>query len=186
MKGAKSKPNRAITNQYTAPDPRQSLFFANYFDVKSKTFSNALQSALAAGYAQEYAENITHLMPEWLSERIGQMDMLRRAEKNLSEVLDMSPKVQAMGAFGPIFEKTTETYIKKYKNGRKVKKTRVVQGKPIMVTNAKLLQIKTDTSKFIAERVGRIKYGREPAEKTPPQAVTAVQVNFNEDRERFT
>jgi hypothetical protein len=57
-------PNKA--NQYR-PDPRQSLFLSYYLDPKSKTFSNALQSALKAGYEQEYAESITAKMPTWLS-----------------------------------------------------------------------------------------------------------------------
>ena len=40
-------------NQYK-PDPRQALFLKHYLDPKSPTFSNALQSALKAGYEQEY------------------------------------------------------------------------------------------------------------------------------------
>jgi hypothetical protein len=177
MKKSKNNPNKV--NQYTDPDPRQAFFFSAYFDPKSDTFGNATQSALAAKYSRDYAENITSLMPEWLSAKIGEMDMLSRAERNLSEMLDFSPNVQAMGAFGPLFEKKK---VKKKVRG----KTRTVteQGKPIMVTNSKLLQIKMDVSKFVAERVGKIKYGREPATKaTPP--VQAVQVNINDDRKSF-
>lgn len=69
-------------NQYKA-DPRQSIFLSCYLDPKSETFSNALQSALKAGYEQEYAENITSLMPDWLSEAIGDMNLIKKAEKNL-------------------------------------------------------------------------------------------------------
>lgn len=76
-------------NQYRE-DPRQSLFLEYYLDTNSETFSNALQSALKAGYKQEYAENITHLMPNWLSERIGDNKLVYLAEKALLEALEYS------------------------------------------------------------------------------------------------
>lgn len=66
--------------------PQQELFLASYTNPKSMTFSNALQSALKAGYAQEYSESITAQMPEWLSENLGDMRRLVKAEKNLEEV----------------------------------------------------------------------------------------------------
>jgi hypothetical protein len=74
-----AKLNRILT-------PQQELFLERYTNPKSPTFGNAMQSALTAGYAQEYAENITHLMPEWLSENLGDMRRLKKAEKNLTEV----------------------------------------------------------------------------------------------------
>lgn len=74
-----------MANQYVA-DPRQTLFLSYYLDPKSQTFSNALQSALKAGYAQEYAESITSQLPDWLSESLGDNNRLRKAEKNLEEV----------------------------------------------------------------------------------------------------
>lgn len=74
-------------NQYVT-DPRQAKFLAAYLDPNSETFSNALRSALKAGYSQEYAENITHLMPDWLSEAIGDAELVSRAEKALSETLN--------------------------------------------------------------------------------------------------
>lgn len=134
---------KKVGNQYMV-DPRQSIFLANYLDQKSPTFSNALQSALAAGYAQEYAENITSQAPDWLSERLGELrseQMLRKAERNLDEMLDLPSKVQALGQFGPIFE------------GKGKDK------KPVMTYAPTLLKIKIDTSQFIAERLGKSKYG---------------------------
>jgi hypothetical protein len=71
--------------------PQQERFLAYYTDPSSETYSNATQSALKAGYAQEYSENITWLMPEWLSERIGDMKLLRKAEKRLNQLLDLEP-----------------------------------------------------------------------------------------------
>jgi len=76
-------------NQYKV-DPRQAEFLKNYLDPKSATYSNALQSALKAGYEQEYAENITHLEPNWLSEAIGTEQMVKKAERNLNKILDMN------------------------------------------------------------------------------------------------
>lgn len=74
-------------NQWIA-DPRQEKFLSAYLDPKSPTWSNALQSALHAGYEQEYAENITHLMPTWLSDAIGDSALISKALVNLQEALD--------------------------------------------------------------------------------------------------
>lgn len=54
---------------------RQLNFLKYCFDPESETYRNALQSGLRAGYSQEYSENITHLMPNWLSESIGRTDV---------------------------------------------------------------------------------------------------------------
>lgn len=69
--------------------PQQELFLYQYTNPKSETFGNAVQSALKAGYTENYANNITGLMPDWLFENIGDMKRLRRAEKNLTEVQEM-------------------------------------------------------------------------------------------------
>jgi hypothetical protein len=69
-------------------NPQQQLFFKAYTDPKSPTFGNALQSALSAGYKQEYAENITHLMPDWLSENLGKAKLVQKAERNMDMALD--------------------------------------------------------------------------------------------------
>lgn len=73
-------------NQYKA-DPRQAEFLKHYLDPKSETFSNALQSALKAGYKQEYAESLTSKMPSWLSEKVGDQKLVKLAEKALLEAL---------------------------------------------------------------------------------------------------
>lgn len=66
--------------------PQQELFLAEYTNPKSPNFGNAVQSALKAGFSENYANNITGLMPDWLFENIGDMKRLRKAEKNLDEV----------------------------------------------------------------------------------------------------
>jgi hypothetical protein len=70
-------------------NPQQELFLERYTNPKSITFSNAVQSALSAGYSENYANNITGLMPDWLLENIGDMKRLKRAEKNLDEVQNL-------------------------------------------------------------------------------------------------
>jgi len=77
-------------NQYQ-PDPRQSLFLAGYLDPKSKTFSNAYQSAIAAGYEEEYAKTILNQDLDWLSESLRDNNLLKKAEKRLNQILDFEP-----------------------------------------------------------------------------------------------
>lgn len=70
-------------------DDRQIKFLSYYLDPKSETYSNALQSALRAGYTQKYAENITALNLEWVGEAMGRrVRMLNKAEVGLEELLN--------------------------------------------------------------------------------------------------
>ena len=68
--------------------PQQQKFLQAYTDPKSKTWGNALQSALTAGYSEDYANNITVQMPDWLSENLGRSKLVMKAEKNLELALD--------------------------------------------------------------------------------------------------
>ncbi len=116
-------------------DPRQTKFLSQYLDPKSNTYSNALQSALSAGYAQEYAESITSLMPDWLSEKLGSNKMLEKAERNLDEFLDLDPWITQKNKEGEEYKKySTET-----------------------------LKTKADITKFVASTVGKDKYGSKEA-----------------------
>ena len=138
----KTNPNGA--NQYVS-DPRQELFLSYYLDPKSKTFSNAFRSAKKAGFSEAYSTLITAKKPTWLVEKVNEFKskrMLENAERNLDELLDLPSKVQAMGAFGPLW---------------KDKKKK----KPLMTYASTLLKIKNDASQFVAERLGRSKYGDE-------------------------
>ena len=83
----KSKNNPNGANQWTT-DPRQELFLKGYLDPKSPTWSNALQSALKAGYTQETSENLMSIMPKWLSESLGKSRLVEKAERNLNLALD--------------------------------------------------------------------------------------------------
>ena len=68
--------------------PQQEKFLVGYLDPKSKTWSNARQSALAADYSAEYSDNIMHLMPEWLSDNLGDNKLIKKALDNLNKFLE--------------------------------------------------------------------------------------------------
>ncbi len=86
-----TKSNPKKVNQYTAPDPRQSLFLSYYLDPKSDTFANALQSGIRAGYTEEYSKTLMSQLPAWLSESISDQELLHKAEKRLKQILDFEP-----------------------------------------------------------------------------------------------
>lgn len=73
-------------NQHKA-DPRQALFLAAYIKPDSKTFANAYQSALSAGYGEEYAKVILSSV-DWISESIKDEELVRKAEAALVEALE--------------------------------------------------------------------------------------------------
>lgn len=168
-------------NQYRL-DPRQAMFIAYYLDPKSQSFGNATQSAILASYDREYAENIMSKMPAWLSAKIGEYqssELLEKAERNINKFLDMPTRIQAMGAFGPIFAKQEVMVKKKLKNGRTVER-KGVKKVPVFVESGKLLEIQQKTSHFVAERVGRKRYGSdESAPPTPSSIVHMTQIIIN-------
>ena len=121
------------------PDKRQIDFLRFYLDPKSKTFCDAKNSAIKAGFSEQYANNITALMPNWLSEAIGRRKrMLVKAEKNLEDLLEEDVRDQVVTPFGPLFDKKTK--------------------QPVMRRNPKIMALKHDASKFIAERLGKKDY----------------------------
>ena len=71
-------------------DPRQELFLKYYLDPKSKTFSDALHSALLAGYSDNYARQISSIGNEWLTDYNRRQGMLVKAESNLDELLKIN------------------------------------------------------------------------------------------------
>ena len=82
--GKPSNPNGA--NQYLL-DPRQKKCWEGYVNPTSPTFANAKQSAIAAGYEEEYANQIT--VAEWFVGKVRRMNLLGKAENVLEEMLDM-------------------------------------------------------------------------------------------------
>ena len=82
-------PKKVSKKKLAVLDPRQTLFLQNYLDPKSKTFSNALQSALESGYSDNYAQQIASIGNEWLTDFNRRNKMLDKAESNLFEFLQM-------------------------------------------------------------------------------------------------
>ena len=69
-------------------NPQQETFLKNFLDPKSANFGNYRQSAMSAGYSQDYADNISVQMPEWLFNQLGKSRKVIKAEKNLDDALD--------------------------------------------------------------------------------------------------
>lgn len=87
----------AETKNYT---PQQIDFAMRYYLPTSKTYSNAIQSALAAGYTKKYAENITVKDLIWIEKIVGDIvgaptekkNLVAKAKKVLDKSLDSSDK----------------------------------------------------------------------------------------------
>ncbi len=127
----KKKRIRPYVRKQAPINPQQAQFLSLYLDPKSPLMGNAMQCALKVGFSPSYAENITHILPEWLSENIGKDRMLIKAERNLEEFLDLEP-----------------VELKVRKDGVEYQKT-----------NSEVLKVKADITKFVASTVGKIRYG---------------------------
>jgi len=106
-------------------DPRQKMCWELYINPKSETFGNGTQSAIKAGYEPDYADQITTV--EWFKGKLRRLNMLSKAEKVLEEMVEMDDMESAEDEDG-------------YK---------------IYKRNPALAKIKQDTSKFLAERLGK-------------------------------
>jgi len=146
-------------------DPRQIAFAAAYTDPQSPTYGNAYASAIAAKYSDSYAKKITLSMPEAVSEIIRNDRRVMMAEKHLDEVLEVPILVQAMGAFGPLFEKIPTG--KKRKDGTEIFK----RGKPIMVHSTSIMKEKSKVAEIVLPALKKDLYGKQPGVK--------VGFNFN-------
>jgi hypothetical protein len=73
-------------------NPQQQIFKKHYCSPKSDTFGNAYQSALKAGFKEEYAKVITAQNTEWFSEILSDMEMLSLAENALREAMEYDVK----------------------------------------------------------------------------------------------
>lgn len=68
--------------------PQQQLFLKSYIDPKSTTWGNAMQSAIKAGYTDEYAKVMISRDLDWLSENVKKNNLVIKAEKNLETALE--------------------------------------------------------------------------------------------------
>lgn len=77
-------------------DQRQLQFIKLYFTPGTKFFNNALQSAMKAGYTQNYAESILSKDLKWLAEGLaeivgkdrGMKELVTKARRVLDKSLD--------------------------------------------------------------------------------------------------
>lgn len=117
--------------------PQQQSFLKNYTDPKSETWSNYRQSALKAGYSEEYSDNISSLMPDWLSENIGDSKLLAKATKNLEMGLDGLLDDPEKGG-KPIQAKLTEFTLKGLQKGKWADRKELggIDGKDLIPTEA--------------------------------------------------
>lgn len=78
MKETILQENRAgvLPTTNTPLDPRQEKYTELYFTAGSESFGNSYQSAIRAGYSIETARNLTHNRPKWLSEKLGQIQVM--------------------------------------------------------------------------------------------------------------
>lgn len=86
-KGEKVTTNPNGSNQYLM-DPRQQLCWDYYINPKSETFSNAMRSAIKAGYEEGTAGQIT--VQNWFIDKLRRLQMLSKAEKVLDYTLEMN------------------------------------------------------------------------------------------------
>jgi hypothetical protein len=115
------------------PTPKQLDFWAKYTNPHSPTYSNAVQSALAAGYSKSYALGRVHsvlvpFMHRYYKERL-------KVKTPEEKVLDNATKYERM------LEKAEQN---------------LSEDLHIQHSNdEKLRQLRNKTSMFVAERVGR-------------------------------
>jgi hypothetical protein len=69
-------------------DPRQLAFIDAYCDPDSPTYGNAYQSALKAKYSKEYAKVINNRTTKWMSEKVKDDLLVKKAKDRLDELLD--------------------------------------------------------------------------------------------------
>lgn len=159
-----------------------------YSDLTSPTFGNMKGSFIRAGFTESYADNILSLRPKWLSGFIGDdQDKLAKVERNIHKFLDLETEVQAMGAFGPIFEHIPTGEYEEVLNKKtgEMEMKEIMTKVPVMVQNTKLLGHQLTMTTFVAERLNRKKYGAKPDDSTPPGVLVQnfTQININPPKE---
>lgn len=157
MKKIKIKNPKPIAEKHangSVMDPRQELYLANYLDPKSSTFANSTRSAIKAGYSKEYAKNMASRLrlPKWLTENVNDGYLLKKAEGNLKEFLEMSGK-------------------------RKIE----IGDKEVEVDDPQILKIKQDTTKFTLERLDKNKYSSKTEQKQTGEVIIKIRHFEGED-----
>lgn len=84
-------------------DPKHSLFAQHYLDPMKKTFGNVKGSALAAGFAENYADQLSAKNPKWLQETVqrvipSEVDLIAGMKRETTYGLKEGEKDTAMAA----------------------------------------------------------------------------------------
>lgn len=149
------KTNKWGANQYRE-DPRQKLCWEFYINPRSKTFGNARQSAISAGYSVKSAAQVVN--EPWFNTKYQRLNRVSKAEKVLDEILEMSTKNSKIVGSGDNVD-----YIE--------------------VEDPQLLRIKQDTAKFYLERLKKKHYSLRT--EVSGKNGEAIKFNITEDeRER--
>lgn len=135
-----TNPNGA--NQYNL-DPRQKMCWDAYVNPKSETFGNAKQSAIKAGYTEEYANQIT--VSEWFIGKLRRLNLLGKAEKVLDDTLEMPIEVIE---YDWARDRNAEDEESDDDSNSHETKT-------YLVTDPALIRIKLDAAKFVASTQGK-------------------------------
>lgn len=143
---AKKKPTRAELEherRLGVLDVRQASALEFYADPKSESFGNMKRSFIRAGFTESYADNITNIMPNWLSGFMGEhASKLAKVERNIHKFLDLETAEHLIGPNGPVYEDAEKT-------------------KPKMVENPRFLELQLKMTTFVAERLNRKHYGKD-------------------------
>lgn len=106
-----SKDNKPKRERVKPPDPRQLKFLELYMDPDSLSYGNALQSALRAGYSENYGKQIASISLHWLTEnnrkptgptaddivdRLFAEAKVARASKDRIRALEILAKIQKL------------------------------------------------------------------------------------------
>lgn len=151
QKSYESNPNGA--NQFLK-DPRQRLCWKLYITPGGETFGNARQSAIKAGYEEDYANQIT--TSKWFKDKVRRMGLLDKAENVLEEMLDMPITVLDLPSTAEEqYPHTPEDEEYDADDEAEWNKRRDERRARYVVTDPSLVKIKQDTAKFVAERQGK-------------------------------
>lgn len=165
-------------------EPRQALFLQLYYDPKSPTWGNARGSAIAAGYDEDYANQITYRKPEWWLGFVRKQPLIDKIELHFDEVMSLPNVTQAMGAFGPIEKKTViveetgDVYKSGKKKGQPKTKKKTVKV-PVYVPNVAIIKAKNEVAKIAAPAHDPDRYGKKASGNNN------FIFNISPDRERY-
>lgn len=144
---------------------QQALFLDYYYDPGSPTWYNAKQSAIRAGFGENYACQITYRQPDWWLDMVRRQPFIKKIEKHFDEVLNLPNTKHAIGLTGLLYR--TEVYTEEtnevYKTGKRAgqKKTRKVKMKvPIIVADIAVIKAKNEVAKLAAPAHDPDRYGK--------------------------